>query len=809
MRRTSPTRRGTCLPARRYRHDTVDSALAGHEGLPCHATLCQDVHRLPFRQHRRNLLLAIAWLAQLRWAGAPRAEAAQNGKPAVPSASVLPASRSEAASDGSFPYAGNVARYFPAAATLVTRADRATLQRVLDAKKIVRLEAGDYGDTNIVIRSDHELYGVPAGATVIGSITIEAGARNFLLKGVSTNFRTWIRFPPSAVPTSDGCITMCDNTGIQGDQATVERLLVASAFHSSIEFDNVVGGHLRNARFLRVQTHNGGHPSFPYFGNRSCFNLTGKGDRSSYGNCLAVVNALGSYKNQVSIQGQADFALLAMDTENYEAVRDGKAAVYLRNCGMVRINSVSGGTRDQKTLDNGADDLFVSNFILDTNVPYRWTVQSNARRMMWMGSGSRYTDTTDFATVKLRVYQEQSNQLFKVNGAQVDQLTGANAAEMLDFLLKEPAAYTRWGKPTLRSVPDPGGASWADGRESAASHSAQLQAILDANRAVAYLPAGRFIIGTPLRYHRGQIIVGSGSDRTHLIAKTRTTKIFTSAWGTAPAQTFGANSFLDMTLQGGDSGIYQGEAGIQLSGFNLSHIVFRDMATAGIHLQNTFAWDNGWIAQCDFVNCGAGVRQQGFGVAEQPTVTYMDKTNFFRCQFIACGIALDMSPARPNNLDTWTECYFKACATAVLKWRFAHNVPFFINCVFDGNAGNPTCDGGGFTIYYVGCDFIGTPGGAGAFVDSSNCFEGCTFSRNGGSATLLAKGSRDIQLVNCALGDVPLGATALNTFAVNSSFAAVDNAFQKPISAKSSAAPQFNWLDGPVAPGTRLIRGRQ
>ena len=719
------------------------------------------------------------------------------------------------------PKNGDPTAWFPANAYRVPLRNKTQLQSLINTYGVVRLDAGDYasGVGAITLQAGQAIYAPPGEMTRLPSnITIAPGANGATIKGGSGNFGAYITFPPSATPTSNVTISSMIQMGIRSNGASLDRLAVLNMAHHAIDINNTAGGYLRRSRFVRLQAHGGGSNIEGYFEGKPIISIQGKADRSSWGNSIDFVNVLDPWSSQFVISGQADFAINNVDLEQYQAVRDGGPAFKFRNCGRVWITNVQGYIFGQVSLDNGADELFVNGFVLGQQDAGNWIAQASNNVMVWANSGNRKGWMQDLGSGKTRVYSEPSSPALRVNGS-TSAPSGAALTALQTMLTSEPAAFANWQPPVLRAVPDPAGPNWAMGRSGKPDSREMLQAIINNNRQLAELPAGVFYISAPLDHYPDQCIAGKGKGATAIIPMNDTFAAFKTAWNRpGPDESTSGLHLIDMTVQGGSAGWMQAEYGNQTTLFNFGHVAFRNQANAGILLQSTYAWDNGWLESVDFVNCATGVKTVGTGSGAQFTTCYMDKVVFYRCQYLNCGRAVHLNNTRVNNSNLWLECYFKGSTTQAMWFQGYSENQGLTNNVFEDNAGAPMIRDGMGMLHSSANRYIGGPLSSGAFLGGDVTSEGDVFIKSAGVPAIIGDevGAGAITLLG-SKSDTKLTLNALTSYqrsyiAINSQLTAAEAALAGVVSASAygggSRTTQTGWLPGTPLPGSRIHRER-
>lgn len=752
------------------------------------------------------------------------------GTPVDPTEPVDPGTPSQTVSYS--PYYGPADRYFPATAVLVPWTDRANLQAQLDANKIIRLEPRSYvsgGPAFLTIRSGHQIYGIP-DLTVLPDVRYEAGASDTLIKGcnANTNNNNGFFFPASTLVNERNVQGMTRGL-IVGTSSTIKHALFASQV-GVVEIDNTAGGSINYCRWVRQHTHNSG------FASAGAFVLKGGVGRTSGGNVVIAYNALGATKAGFNIEGQRDFTAIGADQEDYELHTDGKGVMYVRDTTHLKVFNISGKGNKSDGLDTGADNNTIIWNSLEVGAGYKELIwQSNALNSLMVKSINTTSTTTDNVTANaLRI--RNSNGTMALNGVSTAP-AGTNIAKAQALTIYQQIADTyQWGFPGERAVPNPGGVNWNVGLASRPDEAPAIQALLNANT-VVQLEGRPYYIASPLLMKIGQVIMGVPG-QTVIIGKTQTIALLkTNFAGATSVPVTGVVTagftLIDLVFQGGLHGFHQTQPNIQLNSFYVINTVFRDQADTGMFIDNSYAWDNGWLEHVDFYNCGvAGIRQRGTSTnGQDPTIAYIDKTNFFRCQWINCGKALDLFPTRGNNLNTWTECLLKNNAQGALDFRDGNNVAQFTNCHFVLNGGTVSCYTGIQPVGYVGCRFEASAANV-ALLSWNAVTEGCVFVRGTTSTAVIFDPSLNVvyqqyiknplslnnNSVDVPLGPVDVAPSALSITSVNSTYPTVDNRWNKAVAANlydtkstqstadDTRSSQLTWLDGVASPGTRFLR---
>jgi hypothetical protein len=716
-------------------------------------------------------------------------------------------------------YCGPEDRYFPVNAVTVPVSQKANLQALLDANKIIRLEPTNY-NVAVTIRAGQQLYGYP-GKTRLTNVTIGPGTTDSVVRGLLVDK---LSFPTSNISTHDNCFSLIQGT-LQAVNSTVENNIFLSFFHSEVDINTSGGGFFKNNKFLRIQSHGGG----TYTG-KPALNFVGDAARNSTGNTFVFVNQLGSYSTPILCKNQYEVSLVAVDVEDYDTTAGTEAVVTSKNVKNLKIMNLQGG------VNQGMLDVDAEEFILLGNAFYRagdppFILRSTNQRALWVSAQNNLTNNlTDENPNGTRISAEtMDHKHFEVNRASPTSLTGTRATDAIKILAASPNSEP-WGRPAERAIADPGGPNWNVDLAAKPDDAPILQALLDANpNGTIQLQARTYYLNSSIKIRGVPTIVGAGTDKTLLIAKSNSINIFETNY--TSASFLMPFTFMDFTIQGGNVGFHFGTPNIQSSEFYMSHVTIRDMKTAGIYLNKTYAWDNGYLEYVDFYKNAVGIKVFGENSAinqESVTNAYMDKVFFYRNQYVANQKALEFDPKRQSNMNVWFESSFRDNTVSAVDCSSWNATYFFISSVFSNNAGNPSLNAG-TSSYFVNSAF--TIGPALSLFSQSTTCEGCDITRGSGSIgtvfKVIADGDpRDYLmswLVNSNLNDAPLGALTTSPsrwsmLFINSLMAPVDSQYSLPMSmfmydtmGTPSLTDDFRyspsyWLTGPVSPGSRFLR---
>ena len=699
-------------------------------------------------------------------------------------------------------------RAYPTEATVVPLAEKGRIQQYLDQHGVIRLEAGDYANGNNVtlrLRSGNRLYGL---SNNIPPTIIEPGSTGVVMSSVHTT----LTFPPSELPTRHNLFTRMTYSHVVINGATLEDNLFLNASYHSWKVDTTTSGRLRNNRIIKFLSH-GGNPGIAW---------KSSSDRRSGGNVFLWMNLLDPQGRAMDVSGLSDLSLLFLDCESYSGNVD--AGIRARDIGDLTIVGSGGLMNYGRTLDVEPDRLFMQGHQMGAIVPPTVLVGKMTASVIMVDSGptQSVSDTRVITKDDLRMQifsGDHSNKSVILNGAPLAERPTAAQAKEISRLVCDSTTGKPWERPLFESPADPAGPKWRVGLEEKTSSSDLLQDQLD-KKGMLLLGPGTYYLDKPLKLGKGKSLIGSGMDRTVLIAKSPEIDLIISD-GTAQMV------LCDITLQGGRNGIYHRWSSgppLQFTDVTLSHVTIRSMADSGIKFENIYGWDNNFVDHVTMVDCAHGFRQVAdhFGSDHDPVLCYMDKNLFYQCQFINCGKALDLKSYRNSANNAWVNCLFKNSQVHAVKLE-NHSLTMFANCDFINNNGAPTVSAGG-RIYLLSCQFESNTATAIDFID---CYaltaEGCTFRRSETSTTVLQSGkpvwiaatahpdnqrtfdARNCYLTNCTIA-VPIGGVR-NAVIFNSSFV-----FDKALNTKASimiAGQSTAILPGVPDPQPKFLRGSQ
>ena len=557
-------------------------------------------------------------------------------------------------------------------AYLLPLAQRANLQNALNTYGSVRLEAGSYrvgGVAKITLTSNMKLYGHPS-YNEMPEINIAAGATNVLV----TSVKAWygINF------LSGAAITNCTVSHVAGGDISATNALIENCkfidiIGSNLIINNSVSGYFRNNKIIKHWITS----AYPQL------SLKGNSTSPSSGNTWAWLNLLTAHGDATDIDNFGNLNIIGLDAEawNYNNLGTGKALLYMRNMGNVKLASMAGlgyAATPTPVFDIQANNLLLLNKEISTNggasttTAKTLTIDSNASQ--YSVTGGNYDIRGHFNNTDVSYNGINQNSL----------LSGTTATNITASILG--AQKQKWDRPTFSELANPTGTNWNTTRKGKPSSRAYIQGLIDAN-GIANLPEGIFYIDAPLLINLNEGIIGAGTGKTAIVG-------LTDDFNLINVRGSGLGSFTVnyLTLQGGSKGLHITSDGLdtwfQPNGINVKYVVFRNQSTFGIEVAQMYGMDNNMFEQTHFFNIPTAFKQTpdpAFGGFETNHMTYIDKTVFFNCQVINCGTGFSLLTSRADNLNAWINCNFDGNGIAIRLSN--HNAPIIVNCDFKNNSG--------------------------------------------------------------------------------------------------------------------------
>ncbi|PHN94592.1 hypothetical protein CSC80_04390 [Maribacter sp. 6B07] len=570
--------------------------------------------------------------------------------------------------------------YFDSYLLPVSRASE--LQEALNTHISVRLESGDYSGDPIIMTSGQRLFGHPT-ITKVPNITVQAGSSNVRVQNVDS----YILF------NSGGVISNCTFknikfTSLECTNCSLEDNTFINLDRCSLNWDSRGSGYFRNNKFIRHWV----HASWPQIVMR------GNSTTPSYGNVTVWANLLTPGGHSVELENLESYTFLGMDSESWNWNNDSdKAMMYMRNMGEVKLAGLTGGSHvDYKTpvFDIEAVRLDIFDKQTYSNGGGLNIVREGTDVVSIYNKSESHAMENSSSGFDLNAYD--NNNTINFNKVLVsDVITANDKAVLEDFILG--TEYTPWAISAHESIPDILGDSWQEERMNKPDQSDFIQNLIDTN-GIAELDEGIYYIGKTLTIVDEEGIIGKGTGKTAIVGLTDDFPLVTGEGNSS-----GVNYILaNMTLQGGSVGLRMHDIGSEYMQVNASvfnFLVFRNQEV-GIHLDQFYGFDNNFLDHLNFVNCEIGFYQEvdpSYTSGVTASMMYVDKTVFYKNQFVNCGTAISMRAERGDYLNAWVNCNFDGNKIAAdLKH---HNGSFFANSNFINHNGDYIIGGSPIGIY--------------------------------------------------------------------------------------------------------------
>lgn len=594
--------------------------------------------------------------------------------------------------------------YLPASKALA-------LNSALHEHASVRLDPnGDYTRAlHIEMRSNHALYGL--AGTRVPDIIISPGAQNVIVSDIHNDK---IIFPPSDLVTAKNCFNRI-RTSIEIKNTRLENNLFTDFQGGIINIDTSKSGYIRNNRFIKTMTHTA-WPALTILGNSA---------EPSYGNHFVWTNILGPLGDSVVIDQQRDITFTGIDIESWswgnlvqqQVTINYPAAINVSNTKYLSIFMSHGGNhriRNAQYFNLDAKSIFLLGSDVEAQSTPGLVLGKHVQRLLAINTRSIGHKAENPDTEVIELFKDDVPSLFH-NWRVVasNQLSSSSLPAIREILQQEQTVYQNWEKPKFENILDPL-ASMSKNTLNIYKNASQLiQSRVNENN-IAKLDSGIYYLSKSIELKEGQGIVGAGQDKTILVADDRDMDLIVGA--THINEQLKSTWFVlaDLTLEGGRNGIHHAPAGsgrgAQYNRSVLSHVTFRNISNAAIFLDSIYGWDNNFLDNINFINCGAAITQRPnilYKGGDVPGTTYMDKNVCYRCRIEHNTIALDMPGKRGNGLNAFIDSEFKDNDKVVRAINPLAN--FFANSRFINNHGNPSFETNK-SLGFVHTDFIQTTG---------------------------------------------------------------------------------------------------
>jgi hypothetical protein len=618
--------------------------------------------------------------------------------------------------------------YFDAVLVPLTAKD--SLQYYLDTYGSIRLENADYGRVSgkpINIGSNQSIYGHPY-ITEFPNIHILAGSTNVHLE----NLYNYQIFFDAGAPITNCVLNTIKFATVRSTGGMIENCLFLN-LNSAMNFDMSASGYYRNNRIYRQQVH-----------GPVALILKGNSATPSYGNINVWSNYLTPFGNGVIMDNIADMTFIGIDSEGWNMQSGSTVAMFdAKHMGDLKITDFGGGGYygglKIPEWDIEADDiLFLNKAASNIGSVENSTARGNTNVFSIRPAVNAETynvengfdfqahPTTGASNPPLDISSIYYDGILE-NSTITDPVKLANLTNVILKPQHAPIA-----RPINEPLPDPLGATWDTDRKGKPDSTAYLQNLID-TQSIAEVPEGIYYIGSTLYINSEptakQGITGKGTGKTIICGLTDDFPLITVTNSNNSQANINLNN---LTLQGGSIGVYF-PAEIRLAAFNVwKNVIFRNQ-NIGLYFYWLFGFDNNWIENFNFVNCGTGIKnvpkpKDGSQDWEDNWLGYIDKTVFYKCQFINCDSGVSITAERANNLNHFIDCNFDGNGMAI-DFR-GNNFSALVNCDFTNNTGDAYGEiikSDSHSMY--NCNFYGNRGNY-IMNTQTSYIEGCTFSDN-------------------------------------------------------------------------------
>ena len=584
------------------------------------------------------------------------------------------------------------------------------IQELIDEHGAVRLGAGDYGwsdaEATIRLTTGQRLYG-DVSITRVPPIIIAAGSRDVEVHNVNTGYAggSGITFEAGEA-VSDCVVKSIVFSPLRATGARIENCFFANLDNVHLVWDMSEAGYFRNNRFIKHTIHDNQISTLPQI------LMLANESEASYGNVHLWSNYLTPHTYAADFDGIADITFVGVDTESWNwAGESTRANINMSNMGDVRISTLNAGSnRENATpvFDIEAENLIMHGIKVSspTDEPNR---VRGANLLSVSYTGDEYESTESRV---LRAHHNNDN---------IPNLDGVEQWEQLEDA--EPWAsmvrgqrHTPWARPVFETPPDPIGRRWQElDFEGVEDSTAYIQGLIDDAEEEALLPEGIYYISESLIINKLRGLIGEGTGKTVIVGMSDDFPLITITQDTEGMSNSNHATVMNMTLQGGSTGILLtsepligGErfGTMQWAHMRFSNIIFRDMHT-GLRLYKTYGLDNNYFERLHFIHNVIGIHQEvyeGDDITYEPaTWNYIDKTLFYRCQWLNNETALLLDATRASNLNAWVECNFDG--NGKVAEMNNHNKGFFANSLFRNNESSDYLMGGRSPGTFYSCEF--------------------------------------------------------------------------------------------------------
>lgn len=677
---------------------------------------------------------------------------------------------------------------YPLDATLVSPGGN--IQNALNTSKKVRLLPGNYNSsTKLILSSGMHLYGVRGeNTTLVPKIEIQPGSTDVIVSNIFSY--DGLDFPASNLVTKNNCFVGVI-TPINIKQATLEDNIFLD-ITGQYNFDNRTGGYMKNNRFIRTRTIAPGD-SVNWYGDPA---------RVSDNNVMMFYNII--YKKGMHIDNQNNMSIVGLDAEgwNREGASD-PALLEMGGMNHMRVFGWSGGLNTAgipSLFDVGATLFQYINGYVDGG-------QTPDTIMRAANQSTGIMNVTNNASIQ----NQGTGNLFKAFTDGGTAISGTSNAAALRQLFIDPISSRTgepWERPTFSTIPDPA-PDWQTYRNTATDSTAYIQNLVNSATSVAFLPAGKYVISSPIIIPLNKGLIGAGSDKTVIIAKTSSINILQGQGSAAPTKVYIAN----MTLQGGNNGlIFSADNGMQDAQFNaayFSNLTFRNNQT-GFFIDRIWGLDNHLLDHLNFYQNGTALKQRARAGAEDGpggtwSMGYQDKNVYYHNQYVGNTTVFDLQGERASVNNMWLNSLFLDNTNMGSMKNYVNTTFANSDFINNGNGANALFSNNSYDprINCVSCNFQADSRGTVMLPSEITC-EGCVFDRGTSTtATVIRASGTNKNFFYNTRSTMPMGGLTSGVL-INSSFPE-SQYNQQGVSVINGTATTF--LSGVPNPKPQLLFG--
>jgi len=651
-------------------------------------------------------------------------------------------------------------------AFVVDSSNASNLQTLIDTHQHVRLTDGDFSASgNITLSSGQSLCGYIIPTVLGGTITIEAGSSNVVIKSVDSSELIF----ESGPEISECFLSEIKFTKVKTLNGRINRCTFFNFDRCTLEFDCSVSGYVRNSPMIRITSQSSSVQTI-FYGNSS---------EPSYGNSEIMRVFLTSTGDTAKYNNLQNHRIISSDCESWNFDNNGTdGAIYARGVGEFIMSNIHGGNNSPfDTLpffDVEADTFILNNSIIEDNVLNTSFIQPNTD-FIHLYSRDHVPVINDPTSGRdVRGMHELEGEFLLDGLNQTSEITGVDSTFLKTVL--SVGSYLSHSYSKLIYSQNPVGINFRDFRTGKTDERSVIQNLID-NNDIAELEGRVYYIGDSILVSDGKGIIGKGNNKTVIVGLTDDFPLIEEIKDTTSGNSTSSYYFSNFTLQGGQAGMHFAHTGTNNWQINYSvfeNISFRDH-DYGIHLDQFYGFDNVSFVGVNFFDCTIGFYQQPDytpSTGETDYIMYVDKVFFGNCLFQNCATGVSMKANRANNLNTWYNCIFSR--NGINADLNANNHASFIHTRFTGSTGNYIIDGrNNNMVSFFDCRFDNNNCTKSfnikkAYIDSCNSEDTFSLFENDGSADehqLLVTNSE----LNNSIGDVNDGLSIYTTWNNDSS----------------------------------------